>query len=185
MVEKIMLTEQTAAGYLLILSSILFLPGGLFFTARMIFKWEVAQTRNFLIWERVFVMAAILVAALGLTILAKLLEMAGDGVFSSIGMTIFLVGTILMFIVETLYLGKNEWVYPLVVVSIVLVFLGESAFGVSILRSGFLQGWVGWTTIIWNLAWLVILPIARPKNIYYPWLFYVAPLVIGIVLLRS
>jgi len=32
-------------------------------------------------------------------------------------------------------------------------------------------------------GWLVILPINRPQNMYYPWLHYVAPLLIGIGLL--
>jgi hypothetical protein len=44
---------------------------------------------------------------------------------------------------------------------------------------------VGWATVIWSLAWLIILPIARPKDMYYPWLHYVAPLIIGIALLAK
>jgi hypothetical protein len=61
--------------------------------------------------------------------------------------------------------------------------VGQALFGIAILRTGFLPAWVGWATVIWNLGWLVILPIARPRDIYYPWLHFVAPLIIGIMLL--
>jgi hypothetical protein len=69
------------------------------------------------------------------------------------------------------------------VVFIVLAFVGQAVFGAALLRTGLLPGWVGWATILWNLGWLVILPIARPADMYYPWLHYVAPLLIGIALL--
>ena len=68
-------------------------------------------------------------------------------------------------------------------VFIFLSLLGQAAFGVSILRAGLLPGWVGWVTVAWGVAWMVILPIARPQDMYYPWLHYVVPLTIGIALL--
>lgn len=176
-------SQQVVAGWLLILSGIVFLPGGLLFTGRAILKWPAAQSQNFLYWERGFVMAAILLAALGFVLLAGLLGEAGDRILPPVGQTVFLIGAVLCLAVEAFSLSRQEYAYAPTVVFILLVFLGEAAFGGAILRSGLLPAWVGWVTVIWNLAWLVILPIARPQDMYYPWLFYTAPLVIGIMLL--
>ena len=128
-------------------------------------------------------MAAILVATLGLILLAQLLEGAGDRILPPIGMTVFLIGTVLVLAAETFSLQGQEYLYVPIVAFVVLAFIGQAIFGAAILQTGFLPGWVGWATIIWNLAWLIILPIARPQDIYYPWLHYVAPLIIGIALL--
>jgi len=177
------ISEQIVAGWLLILSGVIFVPGGLLYTGRAIFKWPSAQSKSFLYWERGLVMAAILVAALGLILLERLLGEAGDKVLPPIGMTIFLIGTILVLTAETFSLQREEYIYIPIVAFVILAFIGQAIFGVAILRTGFLPGWVGWAAVIWNLAWLIILPIARPQDMYYPWLHYVAPLIIGIALL--
>jgi len=183
MVTKSIVSEQAVTGLLLIFSFILFLPGGLLFTRRVIFKQPSAQSLAFLIWERGFVMAAVLCATLGLVSLARLLEAAGDRILPSLGVAVILIEAALLIMAETFYLSRQEWLYAPVVVAVILDFLGQAVFGASILRSGLLPAWVGWTTIVWNLAWLIILPIARPHDMYYPWLQYVAPVIIGIVLL--
>jgi len=177
------ISEQVVAGWMLILSGIIFVPGGLLFTGRVILKWPSAQSQSYLYWERGLVMAAILVAALGLVMLERLLEAAGDGVLAPLGMAIFLIGTVLALAAEAFGLSHQTYEYAPIVVFVILAFLGEATFGASILRSGLLPAWVGWVTIVWNLAWLIILPIARPQDMYYPWLFYVAPELIGILLL--
>ena len=64
-----------------------------------------------------------------------------------------------------------------------LTFLSQALFGAAVLRTGFLPAWVRSVTILWNLGWLIILPIPRPKDMYYPWLHYVALLLTGITLL--
>lgn len=128
-------------------------------------------------------MGAILVAALGLVLLERLLGAAGDPILAPIGLTIFLIGTVLVLTAETFGLDRQEIIYAPIVAFVVLIFLGQAAFGGSILRTGLLPAWTGWATVIWNLAWLVILPITKPQDMYYPWLFYVAPELIGILLL--
>jgi len=180
---KSLISEQVVAGCLLILSWIIFLPGGLLYTGRAIFKWPAAQSQSYLYWERGFVMAAILVATLGLVLLERLLGAAGDKILSPLGLTIFLSGTVLVIAAETFSLNRQEMIYAPIVAFVVMAFVGQAAFGWAILRTGLLPGWVGWATVIWNLAWLAILPIARPQNVYYPWLHYIAPLIIGIMLL--
>jgi hypothetical protein len=171
------------AGWLLILSSMIFVPAGLLYTGRAIWKWPAAQSPGYLYWERSLVMAAILMATLGFILLERLLEAAGDRILAPLGMAIFLIGAILVLAAESFSLKLQEYLYAPIVVFVVLAFLGQAVFGLSILRTGILPGWVGWTAVSWNLAWLVILPIARPQDMYYPWLHYVIPLVIGITLL--
>ena len=180
---KDVLSEQVVAGWLLILSGMIFLPSGILYTGRAIWKWPAAQSRGYLYCERGLVMGAILVATLGFILLERLLEGAGDKILPPLGMTIFLLGTVLVLAAETFSLHQQEYIYAPIVAFVILAFIGQAVLGVAILRTGFLPGWVGWVTVIWSLAWLVILPIARPQDMYYPWLHYVAPVMIGIALL--
>jgi hypothetical protein len=176
-------SEQVVAGWLLILSAMIFLPAGLLYTGRAIRQWPRAQTQGYLYWERGLVIAAILVATMGFLLLTQRLESAGDRIVAPLAMLLIMVSTVLVITAETYFLGRQQWISTTVSVFIFLSLLGQAAFGASILRTGFLPGWVGWITVAWGLAWLVILPIARPENMYYPWLHYVAPLMIGITLL--
>lgn len=183
MIVNNLLSEQFTTGWLLILSGIIFLPGGILYTGRAIWKWPVSQSKAYLVWERGLVMASFMVAAVGLVLLDRLLEAAGDRILAPMGLAIFLIGTTLVVAAETFSLSRQEANYAPIVAFVILAFIGQAVFGASILHTGFLPGWVGWTAIIWNLAWLFILPITRPHNIYYPWLHYIAPLIIGISLI--
>lgn len=180
---KDFIAEQAAAGWLLALSFLVLFVGGMLFTGRAIWKWPSAQSQSYLYWERGIFITGILVVTMGLVLLARLLEGAGETILAPLGMTIFLISAVVVIVAEAFFLNRHEGSEAPFVVFIVLAFLGQALFGVSILRSGLLPGWVGWATILWNLAWLVILPIARPQNMYYPWLHYIAPLIIGILLL--
>lgn len=183
MVAKSLISEQIAAGWLLILSGLIFTVGGMLYTGRAIFKWPVAGAPAYLRWERGFVMAALLTAVLGFTLLEKLLETAGDRMLAPSGMAILLIGAGVVIFAEAFFISRQEYLYGPIVAFVVLAFLAQAVFGASIIRTGLLPGWVGWATILWNLVWLVILPIARPNDMYYPWLHYAAPLLIGIGLL--
>jgi hypothetical protein len=180
---KELAAQRVVCGWLVILGGIIFVPGGLLFTGRAIFKWPAAQTRGYLYWERGLVMAAILAAALGFVLLESLLGAAGEKILAPVGLTVFLIGTVLVLAAETFELSRQESFYIPIVTFVVLAFLGQAAFGAAILRSGLLPAWVGWVTIVWNLGWLVILPIARQQDMYYPWLHYLATVLIGIRLL--
>ena len=79
-----LLFEQAVTGWLLILSSMLFLPSGLLYTARAIWQWPAAQSRRYHFLERGLVMAAVLTAVSGFILLAQLLESAGDSVLSTV-----------------------------------------------------------------------------------------------------
>jgi hypothetical protein len=174
---------QIFTGSLLIFGSGIFSVGGILFTGRAIWKWPVGETPGYLRWERGFVITSVMVAVLGLTLLERMLEAAGDTILAPLGMVTIFTGAVLVIVAETISFSKREWLYAPIVVYVVLAFLGQVAFGVALLQTGLLSGWIGWATVIWNLAWLVILPIARSHNIYYPWLHHAAPLLIGIGLL--
>jgi hypothetical protein len=91
----------------------------------------------------------------------------------------------LVLVAELYNLSKQDWLQSLIVAHVILAFLAQAVFGASLLQTGFLPGWVGWATIIWSLGLLVYLPAFKPRDIYYPWVHYVAPLVIGIGLLAK
>jgi len=82
-----------------------------------------------------------------------------------------------------MFISRQDMVTAATVAFVLLAFLAEALFGAALLRTGLLPAWIGWVTVIWNLAWMIILPLARPQEMYYPWLHYVAPLLIGIGLL--
>jgi hypothetical protein len=185
MVARSLISEQVASGWLLILSGLIFTVGGILYTGRAIWKWPVAGTPVYLRWERGFVIAALLTAVLGFTLLERLLEAAGDRILAPSGMAILLIGAGVVILAETFFISRQEWVYAPIVAFVALAFLAQAIFGAALLRTALLPGWVGWATILWNLGWLVVLPIVRPNDMYYPWLHYVAPLLIGIMLLKG
>jgi hypothetical protein len=181
--RQALLSEQQVTAGLLIFSGVVFAVGGLLYTGRAMLKWPASETSSYLIWERGFVMASVLLNALGLVMLETLLRSAGDGVVARLGTITYLVGATLIMVAETAFLSLHEWIYPQVVTYVVLAFLAQAAFGVALLLTGFLPAWVGWATIVWNLGWLVLLPIVSSQDIYFPVLHYAAPLLIGVALL--
>jgi hypothetical protein len=175
--------ERRIAASLLILCFVLFIVPGFLFTGRAIWKWPAAQTPIYLYWERGLVITAFLMNVLGFVLLEDLLRNAGDIIIARMAIVIYLVSAVVLVVAETIYLNNRDWIYPQIVVHVVLALLVQAAFGVALLQTGVVAPWVGWATIIWNLGFLVILPIATPHNIYFPVLHHVAPLIIGISLL--
>ena len=78
---------------------------------------------------------------------------------------------------------KEQSFYPLVVIYVVLAFLAQTAMGGALLPSGLLAAWIGWLTIGWNIAWLVVLLLFARRDIYFPVLHHLMPLMMGIALL--
>lgn len=174
------LSTQIAAGWLLILSGLIFLPGGLLFARRAIWKRTSGKDSVYLYWERGLVIAAVVVVVLGWGLLERLLEAVGDLILAPSGWIILILSTGLVLAAELYNLSNQEWLQPLIVVHVILAFLAQAVFGASLLQTGLLPGWVGWATIIWSVGMLVYLPAFKPRDIYYPWVHYVAPLMIGI-----
>ncbi|MCC7451762.1 MAG: hypothetical protein IT324_30415 [Anaerolineae bacterium] len=178
-------SERSIAASLLIACAVIFSVGGLLFSGRAFWKWQIGETPGYLRWERGFVIAAVLVTVLGLALLENMLRDAGDSVLAHIGMLSYLFAAVVVVVAETASLSNSEWNHPQIVFYVVVAFLAQAAFGASLLRTGLVAAWVGWATILWNLGWLLIMLIVRPRDIYYPVLHHVAPLIIGIALLTG
>lgn len=177
------LSARTIAASLLVLCFLVFIFGGALYAGRAFLKWQIDETSPHMIWERGFVIGGVLATLLGLALLEDMLRAGGEPVLSRLGMVTYLFGAVIVIVAETAYLSKRDWIYPQIVLYVVLAFLAQAAFGASLLQTGLVAGWAGWTTLIWNLAWLLIMLILRPRDIYFPVLHHVAPLIIGIALL--
>jgi hypothetical protein len=148
------LSTRTAAASLLVLCFVVFTFGGVLYAGRAFLKWQIDENSSHLIWERGFVIGGVLATVLGLALLEDMLRAADEPVLSRLGMVAYLCGAVVVIVAETAYLGKRDWVYPQIVLYVVLAFLAQAAFGAALLQTGLVAGWVGWVTIIWNLAWL-------------------------------
>ncbi len=177
------LSIRTVTASLLILGFAVFTIGGVLFAGRAFLKWPIEETSSYLIWERGFVIIGVLLNVVGLTLLEEMLRTAGDSFLARAGMVTYFFGAVIVVSAETAYLGKRDWLYPQIVFYVMVAFVAQAAFGAALLQTGLVAGWVGWVTIIWNMAWLLIMLIVRPRDVYYPVLHHVAPLIIGIALL--
>lgn len=178
-------SERTVAASLLVLSFMVFCVGGVLFTGRAFLKWQISDKGSHLIWERGSVISATLLAGLGLALLEDMLHIAGDTFLARLGMITYLFGAVIVVVAETTLLSNGEWFYPQIVTYVGLAFLAQSAFGAALLQTGLLPAWAGWATILWNLGFLLVMLIVRPRDIYYPVLHLVAPLLIGIALVAK
>ncbi len=180
-----LLTERRIAAVLLIACGLVFLPGGILYTQRGIWKWPTAQTVTHLAWERGFVIAAALINLMGFVLLEGLLRHSGDTILAPLALTVYLIGTSVLVAAESSFLGNREWVWTQVILYVIVAFLAQAAFGVALLYTGLVPAWASWTTIVWNLGWMAAFTIIHPHDIYYPVLHHVPPLIIGIALLAS
>lgn len=180
-----LLFERRLAALLLIGCFAIFVVAGLLFTGRTIWKWSAAQTDTYLRWERGWVIAAALVNVLGFVVLTELLQVAGDVILARLALALTMLGTAVLLVAESAFLHDRRWVSAQVVLYVALAFLAQAAFGVVLLHSGLIPAWVAWVTIVWNLGWLTLFALARPKDIYYPVLHHVAPVFIGVALLAT
>lgn len=178
-------SERTVAASLLVLTFAVFEIGGILFTGRTMLNWPIENRGSHMRWERSFVILPTILTALGLVLLADLLRAAGDTFLAQLGMATYLFGAVLVVSAEAKFIDNDEWNYPQVVTFVVLALLAQAAFGGALLQTGLMAAWVGWVTVIWNLGYLLIILIVRPREVYYPAIHYVAPLIIGLGLLAS
>jgi hypothetical protein len=172
---------ERAAGLFLVLGDVAVLPGLLMFTFRGGQRGGAPPSPAYYMWERSFIMAAIVLTAIGFVLLEGRLQTGNGGILARTGATTYLLAGVLGVAAEALSLRLGyAQTYPLIVIYVVVAFLGQAAMGGALLQSGVL---IGWATILWNLAWLVVLPVATPHDVYFPVLHHVAPLLIGITLL--
>ena len=129
-------------------------------------------------------MAAVVLTAIGFVLLEDFLQNTDGRVLAAIGAAAYLFGGVLIVAAEALSLTwEYEKVYGFAVIYVVLAFLGQTAIGAALLQAGVLAAWIGWGTILWNTACLIVLSVIARRDLYFPALHHFAPLVIGIALL--
>jgi hypothetical protein len=185
------LTERYLTSALLLLGY-LFGFGGCLMYANRIFLGGRFFPGN-IPWERGLIGAASVAIWFGFVLLAAALQAAGEHLFSWIGLGTLALGTVLVVVIEwrTILAAQTSgaqvtpgWVGLLIWVFVALTFVGQAAFGVALLQTTLLPPWAGWLVMLWNLTWLAVVIVFSANNPYYPALFYVGPLVLGILLLR-
>jgi hypothetical protein len=175
---------KRTAGILMIAAQVPMALGLSLFIGRNGAEGGAPQSPALFVWERGGWLAAVFLTALGLILLeGSLLETKGR-VLARLGASAYFFGAVLVVVAEAMRLPHYfSASYPLIVIYVVLAFLGQAAIGVALLQSTLLPLWAGWITLIWNLGWLVALPIISPGDLYYPILHHTMPLLIGIMLL--
>ena len=160
-----------------------------------------AQTTLFQ-WSFSLIISGIIVTLLGLAMLTMLLRDAGDVTFSYLALIAFLFGDILLVIfiafplgiaplaaqetartgvIPDYYVQLTLWTQPLFVIYTILAFSALVAYGGAILSTRVLPHWVGWLCIVYGLAGLVLAGF-NGGNVP-PFLHYLIPMVIGVLLL--
>ena len=75
----------------------------------------------------------------------------------------------------------RQWVNgPIQLVYMSFGFTSMAAYGWAILRTGVLQRWLGWVTVGWSLAWLIVILVTQDT---LPAVVFVPMLLIGVALL--
>lgn len=138
-------------------------------------------THAYLVVERGLFMAGMLVSALGFCLLV---ERDRGSVLLRFGTLGYLAAGVVGVVAETMGLAYLE-AYPTTVAYVVLAFLSQAIIGLALARSGLVTPWLGWLTLAWNIACLLVLSIGRPNDVYFPALHLLMPVPIGIALVRS
>jgi hypothetical protein len=149
----------------------------------------------------IFMGTASVILLAGLTMLTTILEGANERTLSRLGLTGFLLASILWVIFsafravitvraaqETVETGTvpayyepiAQWGYALFYVYAVTGFLALAAYGGSLLQVGLVPAWAGWATIIFCIATLILLLITGDT---LPAFHYIPGLLLGILLM--
>jgi len=172
------------SGSFLVLGFLLMVAGALLYLTRGEAATDMMGSTRFVL-ERGFLMAAVIVTAVGLLLLEEYLRDSGGHPLVRIGAILYLFGGILIVAAEAIWLSQGGHTYSLAVVYVSLAFLGQAAIGAGLTRSSSLPTSIGWVTLTWSLAWLIILPIVTPGEMYFPGLHHLMPLIIGIALMAK
>ncbi len=144
-----------------------------------------AATHSFFVTERVFIIAAVIFTALGFVLLEGAFRDKNGHTLARLGAYGYFFAALLITTAELLALNLGGNVREFGPIYVVIAFIAEALIGGALLRSHMVPTSIGWITLLWNIAWLVLLPLVSPIGIYFPVLHYVLPLVIGIALLTK
>ncbi|HEU0027909.1 MAG TPA: hypothetical protein VFQ25_12395 [Ktedonobacterales bacterium] len=165
---------------------------------RLVFEHQALWRRATLLF-----ITGVITTLLGLTLLGSLFRGAGDPGFSQVGLLAFAFGAVMWVInlaarltvdpwaakemaatgkIPEVYTPITAWTGALFVVYTILTFTALALYGGAALATSLLPGWVGWASIIYGLAGLLLLAASRDAP---PFLHYLMPILLGILLLLS
>ena len=183
-IDTQVLNMERAAGLLFVLSAFATFPGFMMFWLRRGHRGGEPRSHTHWVVERCSILSGVVLIAIGFMLLESAFQNTDGFVLANIGATAYFFGGVLLVAAEALMLTLGyDKVVGLVNIYVVIAFLAEAVIGGAVIQSGLLAAWIGWATILWNIAWLILLPILSRRDIYYPILHYVMPLLIGIALL--
>ena len=172
-----------AAGLILVLGSVSNFVAVWMFSVRTRALSASAVRHSVFVTERIFIVAAVILTALGFVLLEAALSDDSSRVLAKLGATAYLIGAMLITTGELLGLNLGGDVREFGPVYVVISFLAQACIGGAILLSGIAPTWIGWTALVWSTGWLVLLPVVSPIGIYFPVLHHIVPLVLGVALL--
>jgi hypothetical protein len=155
---------------------------GLFTAIKNLFSPELSISG----WSRIMIgIVAPITALTGLTMLTTLLRDAGDRALSMLGAVSYLVAAIFIMFVEVDSIADRGYREDYANVFAILAFLSQAVYGGALLRTRLVPAWVGWTTIAWNIGWLLLFyAVNYPYGPgYYPMWNLATTSLIGIVFL--
>ena len=178
---------ERGAGTFLLLSVVAVVVGAVMFSLRGGTTIDIPRTPPpSYTWERGFIMAAAILAAIGFMLLEMRLQDSSGRVLARTGAVAYLFGGMLVVVAEALELSQGHALtHMLIVVYVILAFLAQAAIGGALVQSGLLPAGIGWAAVGWNILCLVVLPLISAGELYYPVLHHIVPLVIGIALFRK
>ena len=152
-------------------------------------------------WSMSLFLSGIIVTALGFALLTKLLWDSGERTFSYLALIVSLFGVVLLVVHVAFWLGVNPlagqetartgvvpayyepltvWTMALFRIYTVFAFSAIALYGGALLVSRMLPRWISWTAILYGLAGLGLFAYAHDIP---PFLHYLLPIVMGILLL--
>lgn len=152
-------------------------------------------------WSMILFMCGIVVTFLGFVLFTTMLRDAGEQAFSQLGLFASLLGVLLLLIflafdlsvqpwagheiVKTgimpdVYMPFDLWATALFRIYTFLAFSALALYGRAVLSSRALPHWIGWLALVYALAGLGLFAYAHDVP---PFLHYLLPIVIGILLL--
>lgn len=179
---------EHSTGIVLVLGFAIFIAGASMYWLRWIrsgVQDGPPPSHAYLVWERSFIMAAVVLTAIGLALLEGLLQNGDGWVLARVGATGYLFAAVLWVIAEAVSLTSGSRDNgPLFAASFALAFPAQVAIGGSMVQADLTAAWIGWTTVGWNAGWLVFGLISRGR-VWIPMLPHLMPFVIGIALLSQ
>jgi hypothetical protein len=144
MIDLQFLSIARAAGVVFVLSSVAVFPGLMMFWIRGGHRGRAPRSRTHFVWERSFIMAGVILTAIGFVLFEGAFQNTDGRVLANIGATAYLFGGILLVAAEALSLTLGyEKVSGVIVIYVVMAFLAQAAIGGAVIQSGLLADWIG------------------------------------------